>query len=48
MCRVRECSQCGEMSEYEYSDEEWEERGCICELCEQENEDEELVALGIL
>lgn len=48
MCRVRECSQCGEMSDYEYSDEEWEDRGCICEQCEQENEDEELLALDII
>ena len=48
MCKIRLCHNCGQETEYEYSEEEWIERGCICEFCEQENGEDELIALDIL
>jgi hypothetical protein len=45
---IRTCSQCGEETEYEYDDDEWESRDCLCEQCEDDQEVEELVALDII
>ncbi|NLV27388.1 MAG: hypothetical protein GXY48_09520 [Methanomicrobiales archaeon] len=45
---IRTCSQCGEETENEYDDYEWEDRDCLCEICEQEREEEELIALDII
>jgi DNA-directed RNA polymerase subunit RPC12/RpoP len=48
MPRIRICSQCGQETEYEYDDSEWEDRNYECEQCEQENEEEELLVLDII
>ena len=36
MPRIRICSQCGQNTEFEYDDHEWEDRGYLCEYCEEE------------
>lgn len=38
MPRVRICAQCGQMTELQYTDEEWEDRDFLCELCEEQDE----------
>ncbi len=48
MLCIRECSQCGQLTEYKYDDNEWEERGQICEQCEEDNETDELLGLDII
>lgn len=47
MC-VRICSRCNEETELKYDDDEWEDRGCICEQCEDDDETDELIALDII
>jgi hypothetical protein len=42
--KKRKCSRCSQETDELYSDDEWQERDEICELCE----DEELLVLGII
>ncbi|MDD1717800.1 MAG: hypothetical protein LUO88_01875 [Methanoregulaceae archaeon] len=42
--RKRVCSYCGELTDFEYSDEAWRARGEQCEQCENE----ELLVLDII
>lgn len=47
-CCVRTCSNCGSETESEYTDGEWDDRDNLCEMCEQENDEEELITLDII
>ncbi len=42
--RRRKCKYCGQLTDFSYSDEEWESRGEQCEQCEYE----ELLVLDII
>lgn len=39
MARTRVCAQCGQLTELEYDDHEWEERDFLCEQCEDGNQE---------